>query len=891
MSDYLDGCDILGISWGEVGDFGKAAFPFVHAAGGAVLSAFGAGALVDPIENLERRGGLLPPKVVPGVTVTAPDFVLLTYTDNRRPEALIDVAQLAVAGGQRFSGNGYTFGGITTGKFSFGFDAPSKVQVLTSDKRSLAFTGVKQLLVGGGVETGAQTVLGRDPDWRWIFLDPAGELYRSQMDVGRTNVYMPQAAQNVYWRQQRDAARQRSTAQGDLAAARDLHSALRQQQAAQAAAMASYGGSSSPFSGPSPFASSLFDTAPQSAPTSASTPDSSTKEEKGIMSSILDILGLGKSGTGGGTGGAPPPGNRGGGGGKGPTGPTRTPPPAGKGGIVVQQTAGGRQFTSFKVNRDARFNPKKALETAKIVAARAQDVGKKIADKAVKMQKAPATRVHGVVGRPTPVTPAKAARAQMSAAQLAKLAAQTIDAGKKLDTHSGKYAKQIVAETNRVRAGEKRAQQATKVAPAATRVRGVDVLGHDEFDLLDAELTAATTDLDLVGAPTDPDPLHPGYLIDGSPDPAAGGGSAPSGGTTWTPGGMAATLPGPPDFGAGPPPTPDTTKPQPFIDFLPDPYPNGDDPTFYDCPTDDSLPLGAVVFDGSRPIGHMDLGSYTVFFGQLPGSGEPKGGRNSGFSIHGDGKWWLELKGPGGGYNGGHNYDTVSVPNGAMQYESQKNGWGPLMGNPQHYEPASDSWQPGNMFKGLRFSPSGPSGPRWFWYWDMAPDWAKQGVLQSFLNDAITTYKAALVAGQTDYANAIAQDKLDANDAAQIAREQAKVDADTVRRQQQADQQQAEFEQKQLQTETGFDNAYQQQILQQNEQRAQYQAQMEQLQLQYMQQHPELAFPAYGGGGEDEGGGFAPEGGEGGEGGEDTGEGAVDWGDGDDRNFIDEGRE
>ena len=64
---------------------------------------------------------------------------------------------------------------------------------------------------------------------------------------------------------------------------------------------------------------------------------------------------------------------------------------------------------------------------------------------------------------------------------------------------------------------------------------------------------------------------------------------------------------------------------------------NGDDPGFYDCPTDDDLPLGAIVFDGSHAPPYMGLGNFSVFFGVMPGSPPPKGGPNSGYSLHEDG--------------------------------------------------------------------------------------------------------------------------------------------------------------------------------------------------------------------------------------------------------------
>jgi hypothetical protein len=63
--DPFDELDAIGLSWGDVGDAGKVAFPYIHQAGAGVLNAFGAGAVVKPLETLEQRGGLLPSDTSP----------------------------------------------------------------------------------------------------------------------------------------------------------------------------------------------------------------------------------------------------------------------------------------------------------------------------------------------------------------------------------------------------------------------------------------------------------------------------------------------------------------------------------------------------------------------------------------------------------------------------------------------------------------------------------------------------------------------------------------------------------------------------------------------------------------------------------------------------------
>lgn len=53
---------IVGVSWGDVGDAGKAAFPYIHAAGKGLATSFGAGQVADIADSVERGQGWLPPK-------------------------------------------------------------------------------------------------------------------------------------------------------------------------------------------------------------------------------------------------------------------------------------------------------------------------------------------------------------------------------------------------------------------------------------------------------------------------------------------------------------------------------------------------------------------------------------------------------------------------------------------------------------------------------------------------------------------------------------------------------------------------------------------------------------------------------------------------------------
>lgn len=52
--------DDIGFSWGDIESAGRTVFPYVHTAGKGLASAFGAGALAEQVETLEKKGGLLP---------------------------------------------------------------------------------------------------------------------------------------------------------------------------------------------------------------------------------------------------------------------------------------------------------------------------------------------------------------------------------------------------------------------------------------------------------------------------------------------------------------------------------------------------------------------------------------------------------------------------------------------------------------------------------------------------------------------------------------------------------------------------------------------------------------------------------------------------------------
>ncbi len=782
---------VLGLSWGDIASAGKTAFPYIHQAGAGVLNAFGAGALVAPVEQLEQRGGLLPTTAAPDHVVQRADFVIVVPRDpSKQPIVVAQPEQVDVRGGRPFAGNGYAGVADLGSKFSFGLDAPTSVEVIAQGKKS-SFTDAKQVLFCKGVDVKSHiagdtvmaksflsTILGA------LGFGDASDNYTVGIAAG------PKTLTNKYLA-------------GTLASA----------------------GSHAP-------------TAIKTLPATF--------------------------------------------------------------GFQFKTSPKGRKFTSLVLNRSGRRDPQKTIRATRAVAQRAQQSGQAVLTRIAKARAAGGKKAT-VLGAPAAPIKKVAPKTGLSIAALEQRAKALVAAGSKLAGHVDKYAKVVDNEKTKAKAAAARSQQ-------VTRIHGIsyfqdilgefsDAVGADWEEIVSADVDFQLEAMDVmgVGEPV-PDPLRPGLLTDGSPDPAYGyGGPAPTDPSTGVDpyAGQGSTIPGPPDYGAGSPPTlsggritlPDgTVAPQEGVDYAPDPYPNGDDPTFWDCPTDADLPLGAVVYDGSQTPPFQGLGNYTVFFGVLPGSAPPKGGPSSGYSLHDDG-WWLLLQGtqPSVNYSGDRNYDKVSNPDGAMVYESKKNNWGPLMGNPQ-----------GGWTRGLRFSPSGPNGPRWFWFFDTAArvaPWAVAGMLQAQLNDAITQYKAAVTAGQTDYLNAQLQDKLSAQAAAEQARSQAATDAQVAQQSTIANAQDAIEQQR-------YNQQLQQAQLQAAQQASQLQAQEQTqaqqanaLQLQYFQEHPEAMFaptdqggggeaPADGGGGggDDDGGGYAPQ--PDGYGGPGDGDAGINWNDG-----------
>jgi hypothetical protein len=169
---------VLGVDWAEVG---RNAFGVLHTAGKAVASAFGAGQAAQQLETAESQAGLLPPWAggaapssggAPPAMSAAPPSSAVVYG----PDAIILVRKSAptsvvqgvwratVYGGKRLAGTGYRTGSGFTGKYSFGYDKPTGVElVAVKDRSTTMIPDVDRILFCGGRE--ARDVLGDGGEW------------------------------------------------------------------------------------------------------------------------------------------------------------------------------------------------------------------------------------------------------------------------------------------------------------------------------------------------------------------------------------------------------------------------------------------------------------------------------------------------------------------------------------------------------------------------------------------------------------------------------------------------------------------------------------------------------------------------------------------------------
>lgn len=537
-------------------------------------------------------------------------------------------------------------------------------------------------------------------------------------------------------------------------------------------------------------------------------------------------------------------------------------------GVTVKITPAGRPMTSVHINNKVlqRRNPAAIQNAAQMAVKHAQSVATNVlnaVDKVKKQQKN--TKVVGAVAPARHVVRPTSPH-QVSAATLTKLQSQAKDLQKtatKLTSTATTYKKQVDSASTKTQAAIKKQKTVTKLHGMV----GVDMIGVDA-----SGLSPGMPGYNPYTDPTSPsysppNPSNPGYLMNGQPDPAYYGAygastavvpgtgpdayglypgqpgydatsdpTSPSYGMTsgayGATGSAVSQVPGPPDYGAGPTPTQASVTPQPEMDYVPssdlDPqdwvefYTSDPSGTLPNGSMGTPVPLGAIYFDGSRPLPFRGVGSATCFFNILPGGAVPKGGQGkqgqgSGYEWHGTGgfDWALVLQGSGGGYDGNKNYDKVASPDIGMISESQKNGWGPLIGQPGMQD-----------MDGLRFDVAKMA---FFWPYDKAPTWAQAPIQQAAYNAALVAWQTARTAGQADYVAAQMQDQLDTQTANANAAAQAQQDAQLAL-------QQNAFEAQQQQQQATLDLQAQQDAEAQQAAQAQIDAQQQAADLQYQQQ-------------------------------------------------------
>jgi hypothetical protein len=166
-----------------IDDAVKDAAGVVHTAGKLILSAFGAGAVAQPLENLESQAGILPqwaggkapapvdPSAAPivntakGIIVSAPDVVMLQIPGSGsaadKTVVIPNVALVNVLGGKRVVKGSGTYSKPWDKKsFTTAFSSPKSVIVTSLDGTKVSYDGVRGVVFLGGTESVAGVIVG-----------------------------------------------------------------------------------------------------------------------------------------------------------------------------------------------------------------------------------------------------------------------------------------------------------------------------------------------------------------------------------------------------------------------------------------------------------------------------------------------------------------------------------------------------------------------------------------------------------------------------------------------------------------------------------------------------------------------------------------------------------
>lgn len=446
-------------------------------------------------------------------------------------------------------------------------------------------------------------------------------------------------------------------------------------------------------------------------------------------------------------------------------------------------------------------NHGKVLSTARTIAAKAVKAAAGALRAASK--KPPATHVGVVARATTPKQKQAVAKAQAATAKAHALAQKAGAAGvstKKAAIELAKHAKNQKALADRMRG-----------KGGATRVRGNVEIGYDQLEQY----------YDMVGA--DPDMNNPGFLTDGTTDPAY---ATPD--SAAADAGLDLGL-SPGDTATALPPPPAMSEPVPDLTVVGGIMYNGEHGTpdgyvgsyrLFTRETDiPSAPGSSPGIDGSAHYGYV-WGQYND---TGPEKGIPWGDENtvSGKWNHIHGRHWLIHRLP---------VEQVDFPAamGSIQNENPNHvSYGPLVGNPAM--PA---------FAGMRVDSAGRMG----WYPQEAPDWLTAPLKQAAALTAQAAQKAAAEAAAADAAIAAkaAADQAAAQaaqDAANALAESQEVSAANVAQSQQETQ-----AQQMMVDQAKADQAAQMMQAQQGQQVNDMMLQQAQRQQAYMAQHPEMEF-------------------------------------------------
>lgn len=483
----------------------------------------------------------------------------------------------------------------------------------------------------------------------------------------------------------------------------------------------------------------------------------------------------------------------------------------------------------------------KGVKTHGVVLQKAKstiNTGVQVLSKAAQALKASPTKALAVAAKKTAMgAQVAAAQGKLSPqAQMALSKQQT--AAKKAATATATLKKHVVASHGSLTTLAKHAvaQKKTSLALRTPPKHRATKVGHLMSDpVIGQAVSAMLNDFyTVVGA--DPDPNNPGFLTDGTPDPAYG--AAPADPTATSPvdtSGLSDTT-DPVDSGADLPPPP---------------------PMDYFFTADQAKAAGAIYYNGERgyPAGYA--GSYNLWTRKTDSSaGVPK---TSGIDpVDHFGYVWGEawdVKVPGGlpfgddlakdqwnGVQGRHILLSSKVggpttPDDVRQHNTQSTNptnpegvpYGPIVGNPNMPD-----------FAAMRFDDQLQP----FYLPQEAPDWLlfplkQAAALTAQANakaaaDAQAAQQAALAKTQADAQ--LAQAQQDAQN--QLAESAAQSQANVAQAQAESDAQAALVQQQQA------DTSAQQLETEQAKQAGDLMLQQAQREQQYLAQHPELEFPA-----------------------------------------------